>query len=61
LTAKKGTDVDNENNLCMVKEQFLHPEYKDMILIKDNAADMLDSLVSFQLPYIEKWRDLKRI
>ena len=43
----------------MVKEKFLHTEYKDMILVKDNAADMLDSMVSFRLPYIDKWDELE--
>ena len=43
----------------MVDQEFLHPEYKDMILIKDDAAEILDSLASFQLPYNAKWGDLK--
>ena len=45
----------------MVNEQFLHTEYKDMILIKDNAADMLESLTTYKLPHIDKWGDLKKI
>jgi uncharacterized protein (TIGR00730 family) len=45
----------------MVKEAFLHPEYKDMILIKDDAAEMLDSLVKYPLPDIDKWGNLKKI
>ena len=45
----------------MVKEKFLHTEYKDMILVKDNAADMLDSMVSFRLPYIDKWDELEKV
>jgi uncharacterized protein (TIGR00730 family) len=45
----------------MVKENFLHPEYKDMILVRDNAAEMLDSLVSFRLPHIDKWDDLDKV
>jgi len=45
----------------MVKENFLHTEYKEMILIKDNAAEMMDSLVSFRLPDIDKWGDLDKI
>jgi len=44
----------------MVTENFLHTEYKDMILLKDNAAEMLDSLVGFQFPYIDKWDDLDK-
>ena len=45
----------------MVKENFLHTEYKEMILIKDNAAEMMASLVSFRLPDIDKWGDLDKI
>ena len=43
----------------MVNEEFLHPEYKDMILIKDNAAEMLDILMTYTLPYVDKWVDFK--
>jgi len=32
-----------------------------MILIKDNAAEMMASLVSFRLPDIDKWGDLDKI
>lgn len=45
----------------MVNEKFLHTEYKDMILIKENANEMIDSLIDFQLPDIDKWGDLKKI
>jgi uncharacterized protein (TIGR00730 family) len=43
----------------MVAEKFLHTEYKDMILIKDNAREMIDSLIGFQFPEIDKWDDFK--
>ena len=43
----------------MVAEKFLHTEYKDMILIKENAKDMIDGLMGFQLPEIDKWADFK--
>jgi uncharacterized protein (TIGR00730 family) len=43
----------------MVAEEFLHPEYKDMILIKDNPTEMLDSLMTYTLPYVDKWGDFK--
>jgi uncharacterized protein (TIGR00730 family) len=43
----------------MVDEEFLHTEYKDMILIKDNEAEMLDSLTTYQLPHVDKWGDFK--
>jgi hypothetical protein len=45
----------------MVKEKFLDTEYKDMILIKESPSEMLDSLIDFQLPDIDKWSDLKKI
>ena len=43
----------------MVIEKFLHTEYKDMILIKENATELIDSLIGFQLPEIDKWADFK--
>ena len=45
----------------MVNEKFLHTEYKDMILIKENANEMIESLIDFELPEIDKWDDLKKI
>ena len=45
----------------MVTEKFLHTEYKDMILIKENANEMIESLIAFELPEIDKWNDLKKI
>jgi len=32
---------------------------RDMILIKDKAAELLDSLTGFKLSCIDKWGDLK--
>lgn len=43
----------------MVVEKFLHEEYKDMILIKENAKEMIDSLIEYQHPLIDKWDDFK--
>jgi uncharacterized protein (TIGR00730 family) len=43
----------------MVREKFLHTEYKDMILIKEKADEMIESLIAFQLPEIDKWDDFK--
>ena len=43
----------------MVDEEFLHPEYKDMILIKASAAEMVDSLTTYQVPHVDKWSDFK--
>ena len=43
----------------MVDEKFLHPEYRDMILIKADAAEMVDSLTTYQLPHVDKWGDFK--
>ena len=45
----------------MVNEKFLHTEYNDMILIKENANEMIESLIDFELPEIDKWNDLKKI
>ena len=45
----------------MVNEKFLHTEYKDMILIKETANEIIDSMIDFQLPDIDKWGDLKKI
>jgi len=44
----------------MVTENFLHSEYKEMILVKDNPAEMLDSLAGYRLPDINKWDDLQK-
>jgi len=45
----------------MVNEKFLHTQYKDMILIKENAAEMLNSLADFQLPDVDIWGDLQKV
>jgi uncharacterized protein (TIGR00730 family) len=42
----------------MVGEGFLLQEYKDMLLIEKDPADLLDSLQSFKLPQIDKWGSL---
>ncbi len=39
----------------MVTEGFLMREYKDMLLIKDDPAAMLESLTTFELPDVDKW------
>ena len=39
----------------MVTEGFLMREYKDMLLIKDDPAAMLESLATFELPDVDKW------
>ncbi len=44
----------------MVDEEFLHPEYKDMILINDDAAELLAGLAGFQLPRVDKWGALNK-
>jgi len=44
----------------MVTENFLHSEHKEMILVKDNPAEMLDSLAGYRLPDINKWDDLQK-
>ena len=59
LNVEKYFDFLYEFFKHMVAEKFLHTEYKDMILIKENAKEMIDSLVGFQLPEIDKWDDFK--
>ena len=44
-----------------LNEKFLHSEYKDMILINENAAEMLNSLAGFQLPDVDIWGDLQKV
>ena len=61
LNVEKYFDFLYEFFKHMVKEKFLHTEYKNMILIKENPAEMLDSLIGFQLPHIDKWNDLKKV
>jgi len=61
LNVEKYFDFLYEFFKHMVEEKFLHTEYKDMILIKENATEMLDSLIGFQPPHIDKWNDLKKI
>jgi len=43
----------------MVAEGFLLREYKDMLLIQSDPAAILDSLLTFQLPDLDKWGNLK--
>ena len=42
----------------MVAEGFLMREYKEMLLIRDDPAAMLDSLTTFELPSVDKWGSL---
>ena len=46
-------------NNHMVNEGFLKKAYKDMILIEEHPATMLDRLTAFELPAIDKWGNLK--
>ena len=39
----------------MVAEGFLMREYKDMLLINEDPAAMLESLTTFELPAVDKW------
>jgi hypothetical protein len=43
----------------MVAEGFLLREYKDMLLLRDNPVAMLESLLRFELPSLDKWGNLK--
>ena len=45
----------------MVTEGFLMREYKDMLLIKEDPAAMLDSLATFELPNVDKWGSLNKV
>jgi uncharacterized protein (TIGR00730 family) len=42
----------------MVAEGFLMREYKDMLLIQEDPAAMLESLTTFELPNVDKWGNL---
>jgi len=42
----------------MVAEGFLLRDYKDMLLIKKEPAEMLDSLLTFKPPDLDKWGNL---
>lgn len=45
----------------MVAEGFLMREYKDMLLINEDPAAMLESLTAFELPVIDKWGSLNKV
>ncbi|CAB1064975.1 Lysine decarboxylase family [Olavius sp. associated proteobacterium Delta 1] len=42
----------------MVAEGFLLREYKDMLLIQEDPAAMLEILTTFELPNVDKWGNL---
>jgi hypothetical protein len=42
----------------MVAEGFLLREYQDMLLIEKDPAALLDRLLTFELPQIDKWGSL---
>lgn len=39
----------------MVEEEFLKPEMRDMVLVKDTAAAMLDAFEGYVPPRVPKW------
>ncbi|UCD80912.1 MAG: hypothetical protein JSW26_05645 [Desulfobacterales bacterium] len=43
----------------MVAEGFLLPAHKDMLLLRDNPAAILESLLTFELPVLDKWGNFK--
>ena len=45
----------------MVAEGFLMREYKDMLLINENPAAMLESITTFELPAVDKLGNLKNV
>ena len=36
-------------------------EYKDMLLINEDPAAMLESLTSFEMPDVDKWGSLDKV
>ena len=38
----------------MVDESFLMSEYKDMLLVNEDPATMLEILTTFELPNVDK-------
>jgi len=44
----------------MVAEGFLMQDYKDMLLVNEDPAAMLESLTSFEMPNVDKWGNLKK-
>ena len=42
----------------MVGEGFLSKEYKDMLLVRNRPAALLESLSTFKLPEVDKWGTL---
>ena len=45
----------------MVAEGFLMREYKDMLLINEDPAAMLESITTFELPAVDKLGNLKNV
>jgi hypothetical protein len=45
----------------MVSEGFLLREYKEMLLMDDEPASLLNRLSTFKLPDVDKWGNLNRI
>ncbi|MDD7909184.1 TIGR00730 family Rossman fold protein [Pseudovibrio exalbescens] len=39
----------------MVEEEFLKPDMREMVLVKDTAAAMLDAFDAYQPPRVPKW------
>ncbi|MCP4630846.1 MAG: TIGR00730 family Rossman fold protein [bacterium] len=44
----------------MVSEGFLGREYKEMLLMSNDPAAMLDSLTAFEPPIVDKWGSLNK-
>jgi uncharacterized protein (TIGR00730 family) len=38
-----------------VEEQFLKPVHRDMLLVSDNAQDLLSQLSQYKVPHVDKW------
>ncbi|MBI1282459.1 MAG: TIGR00730 family Rossman fold protein [Anaerolineaceae bacterium] len=39
----------------MVTEGFVKPEHRDAVLVKNEVDDLLDTLLTYQPPQLEKW------
>jgi len=39
----------------MVKEGFLLQDYKDMLLLEEDPAALLENLATYELPLVDKW------
>jgi hypothetical protein len=41
----------------MVGERFLRPQYRELLVVAETPAELLDRLASHDPPPVEKWLD----